>query len=209
MWITINKTDLFMKKITGLLPALMLLHSIAFCQTDNIQQPTLGVHFFFHDFRSGILVRNNNLGLLIRDKQFGKIKEMSPGLALNYLEGLNQNFDFSTTLGFSFLDYQKRDGTSYGSDNLLIEGDVSIRGKMVSNDYWFIPYVQLGAGISKYKGYWGAFIPAGVGIQVNFFNEAYLLINSQYRFAVTETANYHFFHSIGLAGNIGTKKKKR
>ena len=198
-----------MKKIIGLLPALLLLHAIAFSQDDEyIQNPTLGVHFFFHDFKSATRLRNNNLGILIKDKEFGKIKEMSPGLALNYLDGLNKYFDFSTTFSASFLDYQKRDGTFFGSDNLLLEGDVSIRGKMVSNKYWFIPYVQLGAGISKYKGYWGAFIPAGVGIQVNFFDEAYLLINSQYRFPVTETANYHFFHSIGLAGNIGTKKKR-
>jgi len=78
---------------------------------------------------------------------------------------------------------------------------------MFSNQYWVSPYLQLGVGISKFQGYWGAFIPAGVGLQVNLFDEAFLLINSQYRVPVTEnTANYHFFHSIGLAGIIGKKK---
>ena len=209
MRITINKTVLFMKKITGLLTAFLLWQSLAIAQDhEYVQNPTLGVHFIFQDFETAARIRNNDIGSLIRDKTFGKIKEMSPGLALNYLDGLNQYFDFSSTLAIAFLDYPKQDGTKTGSDNLLLEGDVSIRGKMVSNKYWLIPYVQLGAGISKYKGYWGAFIPAGVGLQLNFFDEAYLLINSQYRFAVTESVNYHFYYSIGLAGNIGTKKKK-
>jgi OmpA-OmpF porin, OOP family len=38
--------------------------------------------------------------------------------------------------------------------------------------------------------------------------EAYLLINAQYRVPITETTNYHFWYSIGLAGNIGKKKKE-
>ncbi len=35
-------------------------------------------------------------------------------------------------------------------------------------------FCRFGAGISKYKGYWGTYIPAGAGIQINFFDEAYL-----------------------------------
>jgi OmpA-OmpF porin, OOP family len=36
------------------------------------------------------------------------------------------------------------------------------------------------------------------------FDEAHFFINSQYRIPVTtNTANYHFLHSIGIAGVIG------
>ena len=92
---------------------------------------------------------------------------------------------------------------STGNEHLLLELDASIKGKMLPDKYWFVPYVQIGAGVSKYADYWGTFIPAGVGVQINFFGEAYLMINSQYRIAVTESASYHFVHSIGLVGNIG------
>ncbi len=87
--------------------------------------------------------------------------------------------------------------------------DVSVRGKMFSNKYVVSPYLQAGLGASMYKGTFGAFIPAGVGVQFNILNEAFLIVNSQYRIPVTESANYHFYHSIGLAGVIGKEKKRQ
>jgi hypothetical protein len=58
-----------------------------------------------------------------------------------------------------------------------------------------------------YGPYFGAFIPAGAGLQINFYDEAYLLLNAQYRIPITETANYHFYYILGIAGNIGKKKE--
>lgn len=182
-----------MKKSLLHLLLLLSLHQIAFCQDDDdIQNPTLGVHFFFNDFKSAQNVRNTSLGTALRDKKFGKIKDMSPGLAINYIDGLNKTFDFTTTIAGSFLDYIRRDGSTFGKDNFLLEGDVSVRAKMFSNKYVVSPYLQAGVGASMYKSTFGAFIPAGVGIQVNILNEAFLVINSQYRIPVTESANYHF-----------------
>lgn len=196
-----------MKKITGLVLALTLMHTIAFSQDeDYIQNPTFGVHFIFNDFKSAQAIRSTSLGAALRNKQFGKIKEMSPGLAVNYIHGLSPHFDFSGMLTGSFLDYINQNGTSSGKDNLLLELDASIRGKMFSNKYVVSPYFQVGIGGSKYKGYWGAFIPVGLGLQVNLFDEAFMLINTQYRVPVTQTTNYHFMHSIGLAGVIGKRK---
>ncbi|AXY78168.1 OmpA family protein [Paraflavitalea soli] len=196
-----------MKKISGMVLALLLLHTIALCQDDDyIQNPTLGVHFIFNDFKSAQAIRSTSLGAALRNKQFGKVKEMSPGLAINYIHGLSPSFDFTGTLAGSILDYSFKDGTTAGKDNLLLEVDASIRGKMFSNKYVVSPYFQVGVGASKYKGYYGAFIPAGLGLQVNLFDEAFLLINSQYRIGITDKASNHFFYSIGLAGAIGKRK---
>lgn len=203
------QTTWLMQKLVGLIAAVCLLPSISFSQdnNDHIQSPTFGVHFFFTDFYSAQNIRNTSLSNALRNKQFGKIKEMSPGLALNYIQGLTPNFDFSAMFGGSFLDYPLDEGGSLGENSMLLELDASVRGKMFTNKYWVSPYVQLGVGVSKFKGYWGAYIPAGVGLQLNLFDEAFLMVNSQYRIPVTEnTANYHFFHSIGLAGIIGKKK---
>lgn len=131
---------------------------------------------------------------------------MSQGLALSFGKGVSETFDFYSTIAGSFLAYPMRDQPESGSEFLLLEADASIRGKLLSDKYWFVPYVQLGAGVSKFRGYWGAFIPVGVGLQVSFFGEAYLQVNSQYRVAITESANYHFVHSIGLVGNIGRRE---
>jgi hypothetical protein len=174
-----------------------------------IQQPALSIHFLLHDFQTAAKVRNSSLSSVLANKEFGKVKDMSPGLAISYSEGLSNNFDLSVTLAGSFLDYPREDAPgSSGSDKFLLEADASIRGKMFSDKYWLTPYIQAGLGASKYKGYYGAFVPLGVGLQLNFFDEAYLLINSQYRVPVTQSASYHFYHSIGLAGNIGRKAKR-
>jgi len=178
----------------------------SFAQNPSYQQPaTLGIHFVFNDFATATAIRTSSLSSVLKDKRFGKLKNMSQGLALSYGKGICENFDMYSTLAGSFLAYPFDDKSPSGSDYLLLEGDVSIRGKMLSDKYWFVPYLQVGVGVSKYKGYWGTFIPAGVGVQINFFGEAYLQVNSQYRIAVTESTSYHFVHSIGLVGNIGKR----
>jgi OmpA-OmpF porin, OOP family len=204
-----------MMKIPGLVAAILLLPAISLSQSQDtkpgnskyIQTPTLGVHFFFNDFKSATAVRATSLSSALRNKTFGKLKDMSPGLALNYVQGLSPSFDFSAMLAGSFLDYPKQEGGNLGENSLLLELDASVRGKMFSNQYWVSPYLQLGVGMSKFKGYWGAFIPAGAGMQLNLFEEAFLVVNAQYRIPVLDnTTNYHFFYSIGLAGIIGKKK---
>ena len=170
-----------------------------------IQPATLGIHFIFNDFATAQLIRASSLSQVLRDHRFGKLKDMSQGLALSYGKGLSKKFDFSSTIAGSFLAYPFQHKPASASDFLLLEADACIRGKMFSDKYWFVPYLQAGVGVSKYQGYWGTFIPAGVGLQISFFGEAYLQINSQYRIAVTETTNYHFVHSIGLVGNIGRR----
>lgn len=200
-----------MVKFTRIMLALFCLQTTAgFAQEGEnyTQQPALSIHFLLHDFETASKIRNSSLSSVLANKQFGKVKDMSPGLAISYSEGLSNNFDLSVTLAGSFLDYPREDVASSGSDKFLLEADASIRGKMLSDKYWFTPYVQAGLGVSKFKGYYGAFVPLGVGLQLNFFDEAYLLINSQYRVPVTESASYHFYHSIGLAGNIGRKKSR-
>jgi hypothetical protein len=195
-----------MTKTVGFLLAILFGCMRTFSQDTAVQPPTLGIHFFFDDFKTAWYIRASSLRQVLRQRQFGRLKEMSPGLAINYICGLSKHFDFSTTLTGAFLDYIKRDGSSFGEDNLLLEGDVSIRGKMFTDRHSINPYMQIGTGISKYKGYWGAFIPAGLGLQFNLFQEAYLLINAQYRIAVTPTVSNHFFYSLGLAGNIGRRR---
>lgn len=195
-----------MIKNVGFLLAVLSLLAPAYSQDDYIQRPTLGIYFIFNDFKTAANIRATSLREVLRNAQFGKLKEMSPGLALNYINGLTKHFDFTSTLTGSFLDYYKQDGSLLGQDNLLLEGDVSIKGKLFSNRYWVSPFVQVGTGISKFRSYWGAFIPAGTGLQVNFFDEAFFVFNAQYRVAVTETVSNHFYYSIGIAGNIGRKK---
>jgi hypothetical protein len=197
-----------MKKITGLLFALFLFNTLVKAQDDEIQKPTFGVHFFFNDFKTAAAVRANSLGIVFKNREFAKIKDMSPGLAINYINGLTRHIDMSISLAGSFVDYPIQNKAAFGRDFILLEADFSIRGKLISNKAYVNPYLQAGMGASLYKSYYGAFLPLGAGLQVNLFNEAYLLVNAQYRVPITETTNYHFWWGIGLAGNIGKKKSE-
>ena len=194
-----------MKKALAICLALNSVYSIN--AQDNSNQPieTIGIHFVFNDFATAIDIRNTSLASVLNNGRFGRLKDMSQGLALSYSKQLSKYFDFTSMLAGSFLSYPIPGKEDEGSQSLLLEVDASIRGRLLPNNYWVVPYLQVGTGFSYYKGYWGALIPAGIGIQINFFDEAYLLINSQYRIAVSESVNYHFVHSIGLVGNIGKK----
>lgn len=194
-----------MQKIYGAWLACMLLSVCSFGQdADYTRAPAIGVSFFLNDFKTATAIRSTSLNTVLDRKQFGKLKEMQPGLALTYMDGLSNHFDCAVTAAGSFVPLSVLPNGS-SADKFFLEIDASIIGKMVTDKHWLIPTASLGIGASKISGYYGAFIPAGLGLQVNFFDEAYLMINSQYRIPITETNNYHFFHSIGIAGNLFNK----
>jgi OOP family OmpA-OmpF porin len=200
-----------MKKILASLVSVSCLINIAYSQTTTcppIRQSSIGVSFFLNDFISPSRIRSSSLNAVIRDKQMAKFKEMAPGLAGNYATGLTPHIDLVANLSASFVDYPFPKRASFGNTNLLLEGDVGTQIKLVTEDYWFIPYASVGVGAHMYKVYWGAYMPIGIGFRINLFDEAGINITSQYRIPVIyETSNYHFYHSFGVYGIIGKKKE--
>jgi OmpA-OmpF porin, OOP family len=179
-------------------------------QTNNlVKNPAIGIHFIENDFKGSDYIRNNSFSDAFRNKQFANSKNMKAGLSIDYLRGISNHFDFSVTLAGSYIDYTLHDGTILGKGSLLLETDASVIAKLLSDRHWISPYLLGGMGVSKYINYYGAFIPLGLGIQSNFSNEVYLMINAQYRIAATNKVNNHFFYSIGLEGNILKKKRKK
>src|SRR3954471_6814217 len=177
-----------MSKFHGLWFAFMLISLFSFGQTEYKKESAIGFHFLLNDFKSATNLRSSSLNSVFINKQFAKVKEMTAGLALNYLKGLSNHFDLSVTGAGSFVSYELRNNPGSAKDRFLLEVDASVIAKMFSDRYWVSPYVQAGVGGLIYGVYYGAFIPTGIGLQVNFFDEAFLLLNAQYRIPVTETA---------------------
>lgn len=159
-----------------------------------------------NDFASARAIKQTPLRTALRDKQFGRIGEMINGLGINYVNGINRHFDYTAMLTGSFPDNPYKDGTTAGKGHLLLELDASVRGKMFTSDHVLVPYLQAGIGGSIYQSQVGAFIPAGLGMQVRFMPDAYVLVNAQYRIGITHRSSDHFFYSIGLAGSISKRK---
>jgi outer membrane protein OmpA-like peptidoglycan-associated protein len=209
IFVAFKPNYLFMKKILAVLLALSAFVPSGSAQDDEIRPAAIGVSFFLNDFVTADRIRTTSLSKVLSDDKWAKLKDMSPGLAVTYFKGLRRLIDFSGTLGGSFVNYPFPKHAPVSGDHFLLEADASLNLKMVSEKYWMQPYAIIGVGGHMYAGkYFGAFIPAGLGLKVNFFDEAHLFISSQYRIPVTtETANYHFSHRIGIAGTIGKKKE--
>jgi OmpA-OmpF porin, OOP family len=135
-------------------------------------------------------------------------RSLKPGLALHFQNNLSRRFDYSITLAGSFLEFpDNKNGSNFGDKKqLLLENDFALRVRVLKSPALFNPYVLTGAGWSQYDNRYGIYVPVGVGIQVNMTQDLFLLVNSQYRVAVTAEQPHHFFHSIGIAGAINRRK---
>jgi outer membrane protein OmpA-like peptidoglycan-associated protein len=200
-----------MKKILAVLLALSVFVPSSFGQDDEIRPAAIGISFFLQDFATADRIRTTSLSSVFSNKQWAKLKEMSPGIAVTYFKGLRKHVDFAGTLAASFVQYPFPNHAAFSGDKFLLAVDAAVHLKLTSEKYWVQPYLIAGIGGHMYASqYFGAFIPAGIGFKINFFDEAHLFIASQYRVPVTtNTANYHFFNQIGVAGRIGEKKQPK
>jgi OmpA-OmpF porin, OOP family len=195
-----------MKKILSALFALYLLVPVTYGQKGNYIRPkAIGVSFFLNDFITPERIRTSSLSQVISDKKFARMREMSPGLALHYFQGVSNHVDFAASLGGSFINYPMP-GKIFFNDNFLLDASATVNLKMTTEQYWVQPYIIAGIAAHKYGKFYGATLPLGLGMKVNFWDEAHFFINSTYRVPViNETSNYHLQHSIGIAGAL--KKK--
>jgi OmpA-OmpF porin, OOP family len=197
-----------MKK-SVLLVLAIIITAVSFAQTNIKKSPSLAVHFSFIDYKSGTDVRNNSLTTVINNKQFFKFKRMDPALSISYLDGFTDNIDFVATITGAFVKHPTSTSVTNadGNDHLLLEGAATANFKLLTDNYTVSPFITIGVGASKWKGYYSAFAPLGVGLQVRVADGTFMLLNSQYRVALSENSAYHFYHSVGFASAVGSRKE--
>lgn len=195
-----------MKKI--LLVLLILgLFVTSYGQGEYKKRPSFGIHFVLNDFSTASNLRSAGLASVLKSKEWQKTGRMAAGLGISYIQGLNDHLDFAGNLSGAYIRYPVPGKIADNNPRLLLEGVATVNLKLVSDHYWVSPFLTLGAGASKYNGYYGAFIPAGLGLQVNLYDDIFIFLNSQYRIPVTENVAYHLYHSFGVAAAL-TKKKE-
>ncbi|HZF66149.1 MAG TPA: hypothetical protein VEZ55_16780 [Chitinophagaceae bacterium] len=170
----------------------------------HIRLPEFGISFFYNDFETARKIRSTSLSTVLRKGDHATFNQMDAGVAVSFFKGLTKHVDLSMSLAGSTADYFVSEQAMSG--NLLLEADASLNLKLLTEQFWFTPYATIGAGASKYGGYFGAFVPMGLGLQINILDQAHFFVSSQYRVPVTtSTSNYHFMHAIGIAGMLGRK----
>lgn len=197
-----------MKKILSAFLALYLLVPASYSQDDETRPKALGISLFMNDFVTPARIRSSSLVKVLADKKLAKLSEMNAGLAITYFKGIRKHIDYSVTLGGSFLRYPMPN-KSFASDKLLLDATGAVHLKMTTERHWVQPYITLGVSGHKYLNYYGVTMPLGLGVKINFLDDAHLFINSNYRVPITvETSNYHLQHGVGVAARLGKKPEK-
>ena len=180
----------------------MIVCAISYGQDDYQKLPSFGIHYLNNDFTTAAELRATSLSDVLKNKKYAKKERLNSGLAISYIKGMGRHVDIATTLSGSFVDYEVPGTGKGGTANFFMEATATGNLKLLSDKYCINPFLTFGIGGFSYRSTFGAFLPAGAGIQVKVVRDVFILLNSQYRIAVTEKAAYHFYHSFGIAAPL-------
>ena len=190
-----------------------LLIIVVFCfgnlsaQTNNQKKlPTIGLHFFYNDFVTPGLIETNGLGNVIKNNLWNKPQYMEGGFGLDYLQGATKKIDLIGTINASWVNYLKPGNVLYGSSNFLLDANAGAHIKLLTDKHTFSPFLIAKIGYTSYKNINGFSLLPGAGIQVNVFNEAFILTTIEYRAALSNGLSNQLYYSIGIAASIFKKK---
>ena len=197
-----------MKKIK-LLSFMLLVAFASFSQSNDYKKrPSLSVNFLMKDFKTPAAIKATSLSNVLNDKKWSKLSEMSPGLTVDYIQGLNNNVDFMAGLSASFVDYpfKANTATPLNQDKLLTELDANLNFKLLTDNYFLVPYISAGLGVSMYDlKYFSAYFPVGAGLQFNLGSETFLNVQFRNNIGVTDLATNNFNYNIGFASPLKDK----
>lgn len=187
------------------------LSAISFAQTTSYKKmPSLGLNFFLQDFKTPAAINSGSLSGVLSNNSWSKVKDMSSGLSLQFIDGLTEHIDFTATLGGTFVNYPFRAEsgmTALGTNKLLLELDAGINIKLLTDKYFLVPYLNAGVGASMYGGsYFAAFMPIGGGLQFNLGEGTFIHTQMNYRSQVSALATNHLNYSIGFSTALKEKK---
>ncbi len=199
-----------MKQKLTLLLSLFVLLSSTFAQTSQPSKKDsrrlLGVHLDAMDVNTPQGWKDNTT-----TKSLSGLKNQDLGFSLSYWKLIRSKVDFSTKATMIFHNYSVVDrnvySTSYNQLGLEIEPTLNV--KAFEDNYTFNAFVTAGVGAGLYSNKFGAYVPAGLGLQANIGNSTYILLQSQYRFSLTNTVmKDNLFYSLGFLGNMADVKEK-
>ncbi len=200
-----------MKQKFGLLLCLAVFSMGAFAQmmntdkfSSNKKGNLLGIHFNALDFKSPETFKNSS-----SRKLSTKLSDMDFGASISYWKGLTSKIDFSTKVNAMFHNYKGDQNKPSDKNEFGVELEPTLNIRPFSDNHFFNPFLTAGIGGGYYMGDFGAYAPAGVGLQFNFLSTTYVLIQAQYRFSLTkDIVKDNILYSVGVAQSFGPEKIK-
>jgi OmpA-OmpF porin, OOP family len=164
----------------------------------------VGIHFNALDLKTPLTFKS-----AAGNRTFSTVQDMDYGFSISYWKGLTNTIDLSARAGLMFHDYNTIDraAPTPKGENIGIELEPTLNFRPYGDNAIISPFLTAGIGVGAYNGKFGAYIPAGVGVQFNFNSLSYLFIQSQYRFTLDKkTVSDNMFYSLGFAQNISKEK---
>jgi OmpA-OmpF porin, OOP family len=166
----------------------------------------VGIHFNALDLKTPVTLKSS-----AGTRSFSNITDMDLGFSVSYWRGLTKTIDFSTRAGVLFHDYagEDRGQTNDKSKEIGIELEPSLNFRPYADNSLIAPFLSAGIGAGYYAQKFGSYLPVGVGAQLNLSSNSYVLLQAQYRFALTKNIlKDNLFYSLGVAQSIGKAKDK-
>ncbi len=171
-----------------------------------IKRPTLTFYVSGIDFQTPQDIRSRSLASVTGDKDWAKLKELDLALGFSFMKGISENIDYSVNFSTGNTKYKVRGLPDNNKNAFLHALDASLHLKLLSDKYYFVPYLSAGVGASLWNSRFEAFAPLGGGVQIKIAPDNFLFTNFQYRVPVTQTANYHFLYNVGFGSPIAKAK---
>ena len=197
------------QKLTLILALSFLATSAAFSQmgpkkmgSGGKKGPLLGIHFNLQDFEAPIQIKNPSTG-----KGYLPIREMDKGFSVSYWKGLTSRVDFSLRTNVSFRNYRAISRGLSDKNEIGVELEPSLNFRPFPDKALINPFLTVGIGAGLYTEEFGAYVPAGLGVQVNLKSQTYIFLQGQYRWTLKDDVlGDNLFYSLGVAQNLGREK---
>ena len=198
-----------MKQKLTLILALTLLATSAFSQkpkkmgNGDKKGTLLGIHFNLQDFNAPIQIKNPSTGM-----GYTALRDMDKGFSISFWKGLTSRLDFSIKANASFRNYRAIRTGNIDKNEIGVELEPSLNLRAFPDAALFNPFLTVGIGGGLYTDEIGAYVPTGLGVQVNLKSKTYLFLQGQYRWSLSDKAmgGDNLFYSFGVAQNISKEK---
>ncbi len=200
-----------MKKIFILCLSLSTFATASFAQKNMFNfkntRNLVGIHINTLDIQTPKVWKDNS-----GPRTLATLKEQDLGFSISAWKQIADHIDLSARLGMMFHNYSAIDRnenvTNYNKVGVEIEPTANL--KIFPDASKFNAYISAGLGIGSYSGKMGAYVPVGVGLQANFSNTVYFMLQTNYRKSFDDgTMRNSITHSFGIAQTLGKNDFKR
>jgi len=165
---------------------------------------SIGFSIAATDFIAPADIKNSSL----KDAKIGGLSKMNPSFTLSYWRWITKKIDVSVAYTGSFLE-RKPVTFPDPKANYFHSLEAAFNVRMLEETAVINPFVTAGLGAYNYRKTYGAQVPLGVGLQFNpFQNNAYLMLQAQYKIRLNDVQTNHFVYSFGVVVPVAEPKVK-